>query len=84
VKNLDFSTKFRNVKFLARATSLLQFVRRSAQLNPDNQPVLVHCSAGSGRSGCFIVLDWMLRMADAEGKNTKNYFKKIQNKFNKI
>ena len=45
----------------------MQFVRRSAQLNQDNQPILVHCSAGSGRSGCFIVLDWMLRMADAEG-----------------
>ena len=55
------------ISFLARSTSLLQFVRRSAQLNQDNQPILVHCSAGSGRSGCFIVLDWMLRMADAEG-----------------
>ena len=56
-------------EILARSTSLLQFVRRSAQLNQDNQPILVHCSAGSGRSGCFIVLDWMLRMADAEGKS---------------
>ena len=55
------------ISLLARSTSLLQFVRRSAQLNQDNQPILVHCSAGSGRSGCFIVLDWMLRMADAEG-----------------
>jgi len=50
-----------------KSTSLLQFVRRSAQLNEDNQPIVVHCSAGSGRSGCFIVLDWMLRMADHEG-----------------
>ena len=57
------------IEILARSTSLLQFVRRSAQLNQDNQPILVHCSAGSGRSGCFIVLDWMLRMADAEGKS---------------
>ena len=37
------------------------------KLNEDNQPIVVHCSAGSGRSGCFIVLDWMLRMADHEG-----------------
>lgn len=64
-----------------RPTGLLHFVRRSAQLNPDNYPVLVHCSAGSGRSGCFIVLDWMLRMADSEGLlDIFNTVKELRNK----
>ncbi|CAG5080131.1 Oidioi.mRNA.OKI2018_I69.PAR.g9482.t1.cds [Oikopleura dioica] len=64
-----------------RPTGLLHFVRRSAQLNPDYHPVLVHCSAGSGRSGCFIVLDWMLRMADSEGLlDIYNTVKELRNK----
>ncbi|KAK7926276.1 hypothetical protein WMY93_008586 [Mugilogobius chulae] len=50
------------------ATGLLAFIRRvKASTPPDAGPVVVHCSAGAGRTGCYIVLDVMLDMAECEG-----------------
>ncbi|XP_078544011.1 receptor-type tyrosine-protein phosphatase mu isoform X4 [Lissotriton helveticus] len=50
------------------ATGLLGFVRQVKSKSPPNSgPLVVHCSAGAGRTGCFIVIDIMLDMADREG-----------------
>ncbi|XP_030073208.1 receptor-type tyrosine-protein phosphatase U isoform X1 [Microcaecilia unicolor] len=50
------------------STGLLAFIRRvKASTPPDAGPVVVHCSAGTGRTGCYIVLDVMLDMAECEG-----------------
>uniref|UniRef100_A0A4W4E2C8 protein-tyrosine-phosphatase n=1 Tax=Electrophorus electricus TaxID=8005 RepID=A0A4W4E2C8_ELEEL len=50
------------------ATGLLGFVRRVKAKSPANAgPMVVHCSAGAGRTGCFIVIDIMLDMAEREG-----------------
>ncbi|KAG8451399.1 hypothetical protein GDO86_003564 [Hymenochirus boettgeri] len=50
------------------ATGLLAFIRRvKSSTPPDAGPVVVHCSAGAGRTGCYLVLDVMLDMAECEG-----------------
>ncbi|KAL3979574.1 hypothetical protein ACER0C_018124 [Sarotherodon galilaeus] len=50
------------------ATGLLSFIRRVKMSNPPSAgPIVVHCSAGAGRTGCFIVIDIMLDMAEREG-----------------
>nr|XP_025717082.1 receptor-type tyrosine-protein phosphatase S isoform X3 [Callorhinus ursinus] len=48
-------------------TPFLAFLRRVKTCNPpDAGPVVVHCSAGVGRTGCFIVIDAMLERIKPE------------------
>ncbi|XP_026148492.1 receptor-type tyrosine-protein phosphatase mu-like isoform X9 [Mastacembelus armatus] len=50
------------------ATGLLGFIRCvKAKTPPTAGPTVIHCSAGAGRTGCFIVIDIMLDMAEREG-----------------
>ena len=62
-------------------TLMLNFVRRVRKLHPYSNPcpLLVHCSAGVGRTGTFIVLDTMLERMELEGTlNIYDYVKQLR------
>ena len=60
---------------------MLNFIRRVRKLHPYSNPcpLLVHCSAGVGRTGTFIVLDTMLeRMKEEDTLNIYDYVTKLR------
>ena len=52
----------------ADKTSLIQFIQRTRKCHPysNTDPLLVHCSAGVGRTGTFMLLDSMLQRMKSE------------------
>ncbi|XP_057713013.1 receptor-type tyrosine-protein phosphatase S-like isoform X7 [Corythoichthys intestinalis] len=77
-------------------TPFLNFLRRVKTCNPpDAGPIIAHCSAGVGRTGCFIVIDAMLerirheRTADIYGhvtlmRSQRNYMVQTEDQYSFI
>jgi netrin-G3 ligand len=60
---------------------LINYIRRVRTIHPhsDPQPLLVHCSAGVGRTGAFVVLDSMLeRMKQEDNLNIFEFLKQLR------
>ena len=65
------------------ATSLISFIKRvQKDHNKDkNIPLLVHCSAGVGRTGTFVMLDVMMdRLKAEESINVYEVLRQLRSK----
>lgn len=65
---------------------LLNFVKRSSDANRETgAPILVHCSAGVGRTGAYILIDAMLKQASVKAEvNVVAFLKHIRSQRNHL
>lgn len=63
------------------ATSLIEFIRRVRHGFVSDRPMVVHCSAGVGRTGTYITLDAMLeRIKEKDDINVYEFVRNMRAK----
>ena len=63
------------------ATSLIEFIRRVRHSYKSDRPILVHCSAGVGRTGTYVTLDSMLeRIKETDNINVYEFVRNMRAK----
>ena len=65
------------------ATSLIGFINRVQKSHDKSKPapLLVHCSAGVGRTGTFVMLDTMIdRLRNEDSLNVYEFLKHMRGK----
>lgn len=55
------------------AMPLLRYIRYMRKLSGEFNPVIVHCSAGIGRTGTLMTIDSLLNMIDADQEVKTNH-----------
>ncbi|XP_070564064.1 receptor-type tyrosine-protein phosphatase T-like [Ptychodera flava] len=66
IRHFQF-TSWPDMKVPQYPSAVLAFLRNvNKYTQPDAGPLIIHCSAGVGRTGTFITIDAMLQMAEAE------------------
>lgn len=61
---------------------VLAFIKQSSRANPElSGPIVVHCSAGVGRTGTYIVIDAMMKQIMDKGTINVHNFLKVSHVF---